>query len=147
MGLADGRFDDFKGLFDREISKASIQENCKNFAVEEFKRFYGIGRTILESVLPNEESVGERLYSHILLRTVFENFFWLLYIFDGTDEALWFERFDKRMNGFKHEYRKLYNESALPHKSELPTPDPAWKTLPQAPKVKSLLEELRTLRG
>lgn len=145
MGLLDGYFDAFKGLFPA-ISKASFQEDYKNFAVEEFKRFYSIGGTILDSVLPNEERVGERLFSHILLRSIFDNFFWLLYIFDGPDEAVWLEHFNEYMNGFKRQYYNLYNEVALPRKDDLAAPDPNWQKL-YARDAKSLLTAVKTIRG
>jgi hypothetical protein len=41
MGLLDGYFDCFRGFVrSLRFSKASFQEDCKNFAVEEFKRFH-----------------------------------------------------------------------------------------------------------
>lgn len=145
MNILDGQFDAFEALFPR-ISKASFNEDYKNFAVEEFKRFYSIGGTILRSILPDEERVGERLFSHILLRSIFENFFWLIYIFDGQDEMLWRNRFDEYMNGFKNEYYKLYNEPDLPNKDQLLPPDPTWNKLPRPRDVRSLLTALTTIR-
>jgi hypothetical protein len=145
MGLLDGYFDAFKDLFPA-ISKASFHEDYKNFAVEEFKRFYSIGGTILGSILPNQAPVGERLFSHILLRSIFENFFWLIYIFDGPDVTVWRDRFNQYMNGFKNEYYKLCNEAALPKKDQLVAADPAWKDL-RAPDLRSLLAQVKTIRG
>ena len=123
MDLLDGRFDDFRTLYPT-ISQASFSEDYKNFAIEEFKRFHSIAGTILESILPEEERVGERLYSQILLRSLFENFFWLIYIFDDPDDAARHDRLNKYLNGFKNQYYKLHNEVALPHKSQLAAPDP-----------------------
>src|SRR5208337_5171071 len=128
------------------FTKASFQQAYKNFAVEEFKRFFSLGRTILESVLPEEERVGERLFSHILLRLIFENFFWLIYIFDGPDEALWLKRFNEYLDGFKGQYYKLYDEAALPHKSDLEAPDPTWRKL-RARDVKSALTAVKNIYG
>jgi len=145
MNLLDGRFDAFKALYP-SASQATFPEDYKNFAIEEFRRFHSIGGTILESILPLEQKVGERLYSHILLRSIFENYFWLIYIFDGQNEIVCRDRFNEYMNGFKNEYYKLHNEAALPHKDQLVLPDAAWRTL-RAPDVRSLLTRLTTIRG
>ncbi len=145
-GLLEGYFDAFKDLFPA-IANSSFREDYKNFAAEEFKRFYSVGGTILSSILPSEERVGQRLFSHILLRSVFENFFWLIFIFDGMDENAWRERFNQYLNGFKNEYYKLYNETSLPKKDQLLPPDPTWKNLPRPLDVRSLLAQVKTIRG
>jgi len=146
MGLLDGNFDAFKGLFPA-ISKSSFGKDYKNFAVAEFRRFYSIGGTILANFHNTQTSIDERIFTHILLRSVLENFFWLIYIFDGPDEAVWSSRFDEYMNGFKREYSKLYNDPGLPRKCELEPADPGWSALPGPLDVRSLLAAVKTIRG
>ncbi len=141
MNLLQGQFQEFDKL-SSEFSKVLFTEDYKNFAVEEFKRFRSLAGTTLANI-----DTMPRDFSHLILRSILESFFWLIYIFDGSERAIWSQRFEEYMNAFKTEYYKLYNEPNLPRKEELEAPLDHWRRLPRSRDVKSLLTALTTIRG
>jgi len=95
--------------------------------------------------LDTSASVDERHITHVLSRSLLENYFWLLYIFD--DDKQKDIRYEKLINSFKKDYLKLTNEPMLPHKDKLETADPSWAKLPNALNVKSMLAQVKNDRG
>ena len=100
------------------------------FFTQETLRFYSIAGSIEQSFLNVQVSIDERILTHILMRSLIENYFRILYIFDDPTQSQ--ARFDECVNGFKREYIKMYNDQALPHRNLLEPPDPAWGTSPRA---------------
>jgi hypothetical protein len=143
----------FKGNFKKlsdllpTFRAASFKEDHKNFAVDEFMRFHSVGDTVLVSFPNTTTSVDERIITHILLRSILENFFWLLYIFDGANAASWSSRFDEYMNGFKREYSKLYADPDLPRKSEIEQSNPSWSSLQKPRDLNSVLVAVKNAHG
>jgi hypothetical protein len=146
------KYDNFKKVsslqpvFDGFI-RARRAEDHKAFAVEEFIRFYSVAGTILANFRNIRTNVNERILSHILMRSLLENYFWLLYIFFEDYEASWSNRFEEYMDGFKSQYYKLYEEPYLPHKQSLQKPDSNWKTLKRTKDLNSVLVALKNDYG
>lgn len=109
------------------IKQFNTNSPHEDFYKEEVIRFYSIAGTIRENFLDAPNNIDARIISHVLIRSVIENYFWLLYIY--FDDSLIKNRFDEYLNGFKKEYLKLHNEPLLPDKHMLETPDDSWKTL------------------
>jgi hypothetical protein len=130
-----------------DLLKVEPDGTYKHFASEELLRFISIGGTVLESFPNVQTCINERMLSHIYLRSILENFFWLLYIFDGNDQNQWAVRYDEYVNSFKKEYVKLYNESQLPYKSELVAPDSSWQGITNTKDTKSMLAAVRNIHG
>jgi hypothetical protein len=109
--------------------------------VSEVLRFNSVAGTVLQSLPSPQQNIDSRIITHILARSLFENYFWLLYIFD--DPSTISQRFNELLNDFKIQYNKLYNEPLLPHKDKLKTPDPSWASLPKSKDINSMLAALR----
>ena len=108
------------------------------FYAQEVLRFCSIAGTLLESFnLDDSTSVDQRYFSHILSRSLLENYFWILYLFDDPNHKN--NRYDLLVNSFKKEYFKLMNEQMLPHKDKLEQADPTWSSIPRGLDVKSCL--------
>jgi hypothetical protein len=137
------RFSDLLRDFDAFLSVP--QRPVEAFAVEEFRRFYSIAGTILTNFRNVRDSINERIFTHILIRPLLENYFWLLYIFDGNQRTMWDTRFDEYMAGFKRDYYKLYNEKLLPNKDQLEPPDLSWQALKKPKDVNSLLAAVKNI--
>lgn len=111
---------------------------------QEAMRFRSIAGTLKANGMLDNSSVDQRYITHILARSLIESFFWLMYIFD--DPTMRWARYDELANSFKAEYLKLHNEQ-LPINSSIPPPDPAWKNLPRAPDVRTMLGRLQNICG
>jgi hypothetical protein len=136
--------------FGRELlimTAHTAKNDCEKFALEEFIRFNSICGTIIASFKNVSTDISERIITHILMRSILENYFWLLYIFYEDDRLLWSTRFDEYLNGFKIEYAKLYAEPSLPQKSKIESPDPSWQTLRRPMDINSILIKLRNDYG
>ncbi|QZM11792.1 hypothetical protein ABVS_1093 [Acinetobacter lwoffii] len=134
--------------FEQLYEKKSIihQYNTTNCAIEfyqqEVLRFLSIAGTLKENGLSNNpQSVDARYFSHILTRSLIENFFIMIYVFDSVNDSE--TRFNEILNGFKQDYLKLYNESELPFKEELAIPQSDWKDLKKPKDVKSILNAVK----
>lgn len=122
----------------RSLSSCS---GVKGFFGQEALRFHSIGGTLLSNFsLDTTASVDERYITHILARSLLENYFWLIYLFDDPAQAE--VRYQQLTNSFKRDYLKLMNEDQLPHKDELEPADRAWATLQRAPDVNSMLAQV-----
>ena len=82
--------------------------------------FYcSIAGTILASFPNVANNIEERVISHILIRSLLENYFRLLYIFESRNHSDWSSRYDECLEGFKHQYYKFYSDPHLPYKSQI----------------------------
>ncbi len=106
------------------IQSLSSSEGVKGFFGQEVLRFHSIAGTLLANFcLDGGASVDERYITHILARSLLENYFWLIYLFDDPAQAE--IRYQHLTNSFKRDYLKLMNEDRLPQKDQLEPADPA----------------------
>jgi hypothetical protein len=117
------------------------------FFAQESIRFRSMVGTLkaITFKLDSSASVDERHITHVISRSLLENYFWLLYIFDDVSKK--HTRYEELINSFKKDYLKLTNEPMLPHKNKLEIADPNWATLPRALDVNSMLSQVRNDRG
>jgi hypothetical protein len=140
-----------KDHFDRLVAehtniKGHIALNgAEEFFISEVSRFISIAGTILQSFPDYKESIDARIITHILARSILENYFWLLYIFD--DYATTVNKYNELVADFKIQYVKLYNEVELPHKNSIEPPYAIWAGLSKAKDLKSMLDSLRNDYG
>lgn len=134
-----------------ELSK---QKNAKGFLGQEILRFNSIAGTLIDSFkLDSNASIDERYITHPLIRSLLENYFKIIYIFD--DIELEGERFEKAVNGFKIDYRKLINDLKQEawedfmqnYGASLPSPSDDWKALPKLNNINDILVELENDAG
>ena len=118
---------------------------AEKFFISEVLRFNSVAGTILEGFPDPQQNIDSRIITHILARSLFENYFWLLYIFD--DPSTVSNRFNELLNDFKIQYNKLYNEPALPHKDKLEIPSASWASLPKPKDINSMLVALKNDYG
>ena len=139
--LTHNIFEKFKALQPAfaKVLKTPGLDDVKSFAVAEFLRFYSMGGTILANFANLPLSFEARTFTHIVLRSLLEHYFWILYIFCESDSRTWSARFDEYMDGFKREYVQLYKEPLLPHKTLIEPPGPKWDSIKQPKDMKSVL--------
>ncbi|QDH69698.1 hypothetical protein [Marilutibacter alkalisoli] len=116
-----------------------------SYFAQEALRFYSIAGTLRENDMLKNASAAERQISHILGRSLLEGFFWLIYIFD--DPAKRATRFEEKINAFKREYGKFWNEPIIPRKKSLEAADPDWAALPRPKDVNSMLAQAANDHG
>ena len=115
--------------------------SAERYFVSDVLRFNSIAGTILQSFPSPQKNIDSRIITHILARSLLENYFWLLYIFDNPAAAT--QRFEELLNDFKIQYNKLYNEPLLPNKDQLEPPDASWASLPKPKDINSMLAALK----
>lgn len=138
----------FKKLEDELPTIQSIANGVgpNAFYAQEVLRFRSIAGTLLNSFhLEKDASIDERYITHILARSLLENYFWLIYLFD--DPAQKQARYDQLISSFKREYLKLTNEKMLPHKDQLEKADLSWSNLSKALDVNSMLAQIKNDYG
>lgn len=127
------------------IKKYVPTSSVESYFVSEVLRFYSIAGTVQNFPNP-KQNIDSRIITHILARSLFENYFWLLYIFN--DPTTINQRFDELLNGFKIEYNKLYKEPLLlPYKDQLEAPDASWASLTKPKDINSMLASLKNDDG
>jgi len=149
---------DYFKLLHKQLSSAkelSTQKSAKGFLGQEILRFHSIAGTLLSNTKPNGRfvlddgaSVDERYITQPLIRSLLENFFRIIYIFD--DSELESERFEKAVNGFKEDYRKLLNalkkrgwENFMnEYGSSLQPANNEWSGLPKLKNINDILVEM-----
>jgi len=119
--------------------------SAEKYFVSEVLRFLSIAGTIIQSFPDPKQNMDSRILTHILTRSLLENYFWLLYIFD--DPTTTTQKFNELLNDFKIQYTKLYNEVELPHKNLIEAPDASWAALNKPKDIKSMLDSLRNDYG
>ena len=123
------------------IRSLSSCGGVKGFFGQEALRFHSIAGTLLSNFsLDKGAGVDERYITHILARSLLENYFWLIYLFDDPAQAE--VRYEQLTNSFKRDYLKLMNENQLPHKDQLERADPSWASLQRAPDVNRMLAQV-----
>lgn len=115
------------------------------FFIQEMLRFHSIAGTIDQNFMNVKTSIDERIITHILMRSLIENYFRLLYIYD--DPNLSQARFDECVNGFKIQYAKMYNDPSLPNKNQIEPADPSWTSLNRPMDLNSMLTALMNIHG
>lgn len=115
------------------------------FFIQEVLRFNSIAGTICLNFNNVKTSIDERIITHILIRSLIENFFRILYIYDNA--YLSRGRFDECVNGFKVQYAKLYNDPSLPNKNQIEPSDPSWASLKSSMDLNSMLMALWNAHG
>ena len=126
----------------------SSRDDHVGFFGQEVLRFYSIAGTLkgFENFRLDENSGNEeRYFTHILTRSLLENFFWILYLFNEPSKSS--DRYDKLLNSFKRDYAKLLNENHLPYKDRLEPADPSWSNLPRGLDLNSMLVRVRNDYG
>ena len=120
---------------------------ANGFFAQEVLRFHSIAGTLLENgfALDETSSVDERYLTHVLSRSLLENYFWVIYLFDDPAETS--NRYEELKNSFKRDYAKLLNEPQLPRKNELEPANAAWANLPRALDVNSMLAQVKNDYG
>ena len=100
----------FQQLQDKvsSIRAYAPKNNLDAFFIQEVLRFFSIAGTIDQSFKNVKISIDERIITHILMRSLIENYFRLLYIYDDPKQSQ--ARFDECVNGFKIQYAKMYND-------------------------------------
>tara|TARA_R110002153_G_scaffold252307_2_gene410062 strand:+ start:2480 stop:3109 length:630 start_codon:yes stop_codon:yes gene_type:complete len=130
------------------LQKLSSAGDANGFFAQEALRFVTIAGTlsaIEQFTLDEGASVNERYMTHTLSRSLLENYFWIIYLFDDDAETV--RRYEELTNSFKREYVKLLNEPLLPRKTELDPADPLWANLPRGLDVNSMLAQVRNDHG
>ncbi|MBS3021744.1 hypothetical protein DJFAAGMI_04520 [Comamonas sp. PE63] len=129
------------------IKNLSSTGGANGFFAQEVLRFHSLARTLLDSDFKLDESstVDERYLTHVLSRSLLENCFTIIYLFDNPAETS--NRYEALKNSFKEDYRKLLNEPLLPRKSELEPADPAWRNLAGLPNVNDMLAQVKNVDG
>jgi hypothetical protein len=130
-----------------DIRKLAQNSGANGFFAQEAMRFYSIAGTLLATNFSFDEqsTMDERYITHILSRSLLENYFWVIYLFDDPAETS--NRYEELKNSFKREYQKLLNEPQLPRTSELEPADPSWASLPRALDVNSMLAQVKNDYG
>jgi hypothetical protein len=122
--------------------------SANGFFAQEALRFLSIAGTLLAAgsfQLDEGSSVDERYLTHVLTRSLIENWFTIIYLFDDPAKTL--TRYEALKNTFRGEYRKMFNEPQLPHKDKLEPADPTWVNLPGLPNVNDMLVNVRNVHG
>ncbi|MCU8010432.1 MULTISPECIES: hypothetical protein [Shewanella] len=128
------------------IKQLGSRSGANGFFGQEALRFYSIAGTLLESFSCDKNAgVDERYITHILSRTILENYFWIIYLFDAPAQTA--SRYASLVDAFKLDYHKLLNEPLLPHKDKLEPSDPSWSSLNRAMDVNSMLAQVKNDYG
>lgn len=129
------------------IKSLSNTGGANGFFAQEVLRFHSIAGTLLENgfALDETSTVDERYLTHVLSRSLLENYFTIIYLFDDPTETS--NRYEALKNSFKEDYRKLLNEPLLPRKNELEPADPTWRNLAGLPNVNDMLTQVRNVHG
>ncbi|WP_290482017.1 hypothetical protein [Hyphomonas sp. UBA3201] len=126
------------------LKKLSNHAGAEGFFGQESLRFISTAGTLLDNFKCNKNSsIDERHFTHIIARSLIENYFWIIYIFDDTSTKD--QRYDELVNSFKKQYVKLLNEPALPHKNKLEKANSSWSALPNPLDVKSMMAQIQNV--
>ena len=139
-------FETLKGQLSN-IQTLSKSGGVKGFVGQEMLRFISIAGTLLGNnfALDESSSADERYLTHVLARSLLENYFTIIYLFDNPAETS--SRYEALKNSFKEDYRKLLNEPRLPRKNELEPADSTWRNLAGLPNVNDMLTQVQNVHG
>ncbi len=138
------------------IEKLPQKADATGFFIQEVIRFYSIAGTLFafeQFKLDETSSNNERYITHILSRSLLENYFTIIYLFDDCSKTS--ERYEELKNSFKKDYRKLMDDLNAPswqafmqaHQSKLEPANPTWTNLTKIPNVNTMLTGLRNDYG
>ena len=139
--------DHFKILKDELpiIETLATTSGVNGFFGQEVLRFHSIAGTLLKNFNCGENAdIKERYITHILARSLIENYFWLIYIFDDSTQKN--NRYQEVVNSFKRDYHKLINEKLLP-KEQLEPTNSTWSNLPKPMDLNSMLAQIKNDYG
>ncbi len=134
--LLNGRLDRFRDLGRRP--------GPIGFLGQEALRFHSIAGTLKANGMVGNSSDDERYISHILARSVIENFFWMVYIFDNSASRQ--SRYDNLVTSFKREYGRFYDEKLYVN-SHLAEPGEGWSQLQSGLDLRSMIAQVRDDHG
>lgn len=144
MASQHPKYDEIAGKRSEILALApSTPHEC--FLKEEVLRFISVAGTVAQTFPNVATSIDERILSHIMLRSVIENFFKIIYVFDDPSQSQ--ARFDQILDGFRREYLKLYNDIDPSFQAQIEAPDTGWNTLQRAPDLNSMLAQVRNTFG
>lgn len=128
------------------IKNVATAGGVNGFFGQEVLRFHSIAETLLKSFkCGKDDDINERYITHILARSLIENYFWLIYIFDDSTQKN--KRYQEVVKSFKRDYHKLMNEQLLPHKEQLEPTDSTWSKLPKAMDINSMMAQIKNDYG
>lgn len=129
------------------IKAHSGRDTLDEYLIQEMLRFHSLGGSIIATFQQAGTNVDQRIISHILIRSVIENFFKILYIKHDPSQSQ--ARFELCVNGFKQQYLKLYNDPGLDPatKGQLQAPDPIWRSLSQPMDLNSMITNVMSIHG
>ncbi|HHQ6601117.1 TPA: hypothetical protein ACSTLW_001933 [Serratia fonticola] len=128
------------------IKTISTGVGPNSFYAQEVLRFSSIAGTLLKNFdVDNPSSVEERYLSHILFRSLLENYFWIIYIFD--DKSKKSNRYDSLLDSFRKEYLKLMNDPMVKIQTGLEPAQSSWSTIPRVMDVNSMLNQVKNDYG
>lgn len=138
------------------LRTATLSADANGFFVQEVLRFYSVAGTLLnvpEFTLDATAMPDERCITHVLTRSLLENYFTILYLFDDPTQTA--TRYEQLKYGFMDSYRKLMTDLSAPswqnfmqaHQGQLEAADPAWIKKPGLPDVNTMLTALRNNYG
>lgn len=150
---------DYFDLLDKSLDDVKLlqtQTGVIRYFADEVMRFRSIAGTLRAVggfTLDETASADERSITHVLMRSLLEGYFNILYLFDDVTQAS--ARYLGLTNAFKHEYIKLMNEGAgstlAPVLQANPNPlepaNPLWVTTPRIPDARSILEAITNQYG
>ena len=140
-----------------EKLKQNANADASGFFIQEVIRFYSIAGTLLKNrfTLDPTASVNDRYLTHILTRSLLENYFTIMYIFDDPCQTS--ARYDEFQikNSFEEDYRKLMKELNEPewqnfmkkYRDQLTPANPKRVGAKNLPNVNTMLTELRNNYG
>lgn len=137
------------------IGKLTQKPDATGFFIQEVLRFYSISETLSQSsfVLDATANNDERYLTHVLLRSLLENYFTIIYLFDDPSETS--VRYENLKNSFKNDYRKLMNDLSAPswqdfmqaHQANLEPANPVWAQGRGLPDINTMLTALHNDYG
>lgn len=137
------------------IKNYSPKSDAEKFFIQEVLRFHSISNTLLriDIDLTKSCSVDERYFSHTLIRTLLENFFVIMYIFDDNNYIN--DRYDELKSSFKSDYQKLMTSLAVEpwvttlnnNSLQFEPADPSWKSQKGLPNVHDILTKITNSQG
>ena len=127
------------------LRNLSDKPGARAFFAQECMRFYSIAESLRQTFTLTNDTAEERYITHVLGRSLLEGFFWVIYIFDtpGNRDS----RYDEKLNAFRREYGKFWNEKIVPDRVQLEPADPNWASMPKPLDVNSMLTQLKNDHG
>jgi hypothetical protein len=115
------------------------------YFAQETIRFISLAGSIKETFPLKGETAVERYITHIIGRSLLEGFFWVLYIFDNNSKIK--DRYAQKLDFFKREYGKLWNDNIDLIRNNLETADIMWHSLSRPPDVNTMIAQVKNDHG